>query len=1236
MRNNLFILLLMFICSGLFPSKAFGSTARWGDVPSSGKYYLLARQTDDSRKVLTPRNFRYANNSVLIFMPNNPQVGLSAWKFVAVDGKPLTFQLLNDEYGMAVDLSMGNGNNEWSDVLLWNADAANPNQQLTFVPSRQQKGAYKIKGTSQNGTAFHVASRDTIRIGGSPETTFERVPNDAAATDFVLREVTAKELSQAAAEQVSRNDWENQQVIGRNKETGHATYIPYPTVESMRSDRAYYDTPWLTPKSPYYQSLNGVWNLKWKEQKDVTLYGASEFWADDVSTAGWDTISVPSCLEMKGYGVPLYINVDYPFEDTPPYINMRKVRGVQLMNSVGAYRREFVVPDTWRNKRIFVHFDGIYSAAYVYVNGHEVGYTQGANNDAEFDITPYVRVGNDKTNNISVQVIRWSDGSYLEDQDMWRMSGIHRDVYLFATPKTFISDHYITADVTPAKGSTTIGNAEVKVVVKVCNRDKGKTTKYVKAMLINPEGNLDSEATAEVSFNKGDSVKQVTLYYATLRGLKLWSADTPTLYTFEFTLLDNKKVCEEAFSTKYGFRKIDLSKGYLEVNGRRTYLKGVNTQDTDPVHGRTFPVATMLKDITMMKQANINTVRTSHYPRQAKMMAMFDHFGLYIMDEADMENHKNWGDGASITRSAKWTKAIVDREERMVLRDRNHPSVVCWSIGNESGFGLNIKEAYKAIKALDNRYVHYEGSSAAGTKEGTDIMSSMYRWSDEVAARCKDNQFHQPYFMCEYAHAMGNSVGNLREYWQGIIGSNYGIGGTIWDWVDQGIYDPKTLNSKSNLTVNGFGKYVTGYDFPGPHQGNFVNNGILNCDRSWSAELDEVKRIYQWVDCDFDAQAGKLVLTNNYLSDDLSGKQLVCRLLVDGEPAAEGKVETITCAPGASLELPLPVNANQYAGKDVYLNVSVVTKQATEWCDAAYPVATWQFAVSQAAPVNTEAPKGKIKLTQDKRSGSRTYTTANGAVTFDANGNITDWTHDGRRLLDSAMQPYNYRWIENDAPYGNDPAYDTGNGMTQQTAVFSKPDKKTRTAKVEVTYTGKFYDARLTYTLYANGVIDLATDYTVNDGSTRRVGLAMQLPTDMSVVKYYARGPLASYVDREDGEYFGIYENTVRGMYEEFAKPQSGGNRRSMKWLTLTNGDGHGLHVETLAGNVDFSLSPWDDATLHTAKHNWELPASQSTFFHLDAVQKGLGNASCGAGVLDKYLIHKGDRHAQTIRFSPF
>lgn len=283
MRNNLFILLLMFICSGLFPSEAYGSTTRWGDTPLPGKYYLLARQKDDSRKVLTPRNFRYANNSVLIFMPNNPQVGLSAWKFVAVDGKPLTYQLLNDEYDMAVDLSMGNGNKEWSDVLLWNADAANPNQQLTFVPSRQ-KGAYKIKGISQNGTVFYVVSRDTIRIGGSPETTFERVPDEAAATDFVLREVTAKELSQAAAESVSCNDWENQLVIGRNKETGHATYIPYPTVESMRADKAYYDTPWLTPKSPYYQSLNGVWNLKWKEQKDITLYGASEFWGDNVST----------------------------------------------------------------------------------------------------------------------------------------------------------------------------------------------------------------------------------------------------------------------------------------------------------------------------------------------------------------------------------------------------------------------------------------------------------------------------------------------------------------------------------------------------------------------------------------------------------------------------------------------------------------------------------------------------------------------------------------------------------------------------------------------------------------------------------------------------------------------------------------------------------------------------------------------------------------------------------------
>lgn len=1230
MRSNLILLYLALLFPVLMPITVYGSTG-WGNAPVEGKYYFLARQ-GDTQKVLTPRNFRYTNNSVLIFMPNNPQVGLSVWKFVGVKGKPDTYQLLNEENGMGIDLSMNNDADKgWADVVLWNADINNPNQQLTFVPSHT-KGAYKIKGTSKGGTVFYVASRDTIRIGGSPETTFERVASASLATDFVLKEVTNKEMKQAASESVSRNDWENQNVIGRNKEAGHATYIPYANVEEMRGDKAYYDTPWLQPKSSRYLSLNGIWRLKWKEQKDITLYGQDEFWGNEVSTADWDTISVPSCLEMKGYGVPLYINVDYPFEDAPPYINMRKVRGVQLMNSIGAYRREFTVPANWQGKRIFLHFDGIYSAAYVYINGQKVGYTQGANDDAEFDVTRFVRAG---SNNISVQVIRWTDGSYLEDQDMWRMSGIHRDVYLYATPKTYIADHYITSDVTPVKGSTTVGDANVKVVVTVCNRDKGKTTKHLRAALLDPQGRLDSEATAVVPFNKGDSVKQVTLFFATIRGLRLWSADIPTLYTFEFTQSDDRKVIEEAFSTKYGFRKVDLSRGYLEVNGRRTYLKGVNTQDTDPVHGRTFPVATMLKDITMMKQANINCVRTSHYPRQAKMMAMFDHYGLFIMDEADMESHKNWGDGASITRSPKWTRAIVDREERMVLRDRNHPSVVCWSIGNESGFGLNIKEAYKAIKALDSRYVHYEGSSAAGTKEGTDIMSSMYRWSDEVAKRCRDNQFHQPYFMCEYAHAMGNSVGNLREYWQGIIGSRYGIGGTIWDWVDQGIYDPAALKT-GELTMNGFGKYVTGYDFPGPHQGNFVNNGIINCDRSWSAELDEVKRIYQWVDCDYDAAGRTLTLHNNYLSDDLSGKLLVCQLLVDGLPAAGGRVETITCEPGASLELPLPVDAGQYAGKDVLLNVSVVTRQATEWCGEAWPVATWQFAVSQAAPAAMDMPKGKIKLTQDKQSGNRTYTTANGSVTFDAGGNITEWVHGGRSLLGSAMQPYNYRWIENDAPYGHDPAYDTGNGMTRQTAVFTKPDKKTHTAKVEVTYSGKFYDATLTYTLYANGIIDLGTAYTVNSDATRRVGLAMQLPADLSAVRYYARGPRASYVDREDGEYFGVYDNTVRGMYEEFAKPQSGGNRRSMKWLTLTGADGHGLRVETISGNVDFSVSPWDDATLHRARHNWELPASQSTFLHLDAVQKGLGNASCGAGVLNKYLIHKGDRHAQVIRFSPF
>lgn len=1195
----------------------------WTATPEKGKSYKLAIK-DQTGNVLIPEKHSYKNNSRLIFSSYDSSKD-DPWTLMPVDGKESCYQLLSENTGEAVDMAMNTANQAKYNAVLWTSEISNANQQIYLKPNGD--GSWQLSGINAKDGKTYYLSTET----GSGNTVYMIMTNNVSqAADIVFQLMPSPD-------ELYTNDWENQYVLGRNKEEAHATYLPYSGTERLRADKEYYAQPWTTPNSDRYMTLNGEWSLLWNEADTVCLYGKDDFWGDNVSTDGWATISVPSCLEMNGYGKPAYINVDYPFDDNPPYIRMANKRtfagkAVKLKNSVGAYRRHFSLPDNWDGKRVFLHFDGIYSAAYVYINGQEVGYTQAANTDHEFDITKYVRKGD---NNISVQVIRWSDGSYLEGQDMWHMSGIYRDVYLYATPKTYIADHRIKASVTPGANSDDTGSAQASVDITMCNRDKKADKKTVTVKLLSPESQVVASSDITFDFADGDSLKTYTADLGSLSGLALWSDDAPTCYTVEVSQSDADGQEEEAFATKYGFRDIDFSKGYLTINGKRTYMKGVNTQDTDPVLGRSIPVSTMLKDIMLMKQANINTVRTSHYPRQPKMMAMFDYYGIYVMDEADMECHKNWSDGASIINSSRWTRAILDREERMVLRDRNHPSVIAWSLGNESGYGQNVVKAYDRVRQLDDRAVHYEGSTNANKSEGTDIVSRMYRPVTEVATSA--NNAGRPYFLCEYAHAMGNGVGNLREYWEAIIGSKYGIGGTIWDWVDQSVYDADDLKA-GTTTVDGFQKFMSGYDYPAPDQGNFVNNGIITADRAWNAKLDEVKAIYQWVDISTAGTSMKRVtLQNNYLNTDLSQFDLQWSVLVDGKETQSGTDHSLSCKPGKKVTVTIDYDNTDFAGKEVFLNVALTTKSATTWCEQGYAVAKAQFEVSRPATrLAAKTDAGTVEMT---KRGSRRICTANGSsVTFDADGNITAWTYNGTPIMtaDGGPRPCNFRWIENDAPYGNDPNYAADNGVTSQTATFATSDDK-KTATVTVNGSGRNHNFKYVYTFYGDGSVDLATTYSVVGSDCRRVGMEVNFPVSLTQVKYYARGPLSSYVDREDGEYFGIYDNTVMGMYEPYAHPQSNGNRRHFRWLTLTDDNGTGLKIET-EGDVDFSITPWDDETMHRTGHNWDLGTAKMLTAHFDATQKGLGNGSCmtpGTAILDKYLIKQGSTYSHTLRLTP-
>lgn len=1126
------------------------------------------------------------------------------WQFRREKENVSYFQLYNPYVGKALDLATA-----LQTPLQWSPDYTNPNQQLYVNPIEGLEGVFQFKGISK-GTTYYLKTQGNA-------TTLTSDASDEA-TYFTLISILPDDLPLP-------NYWEDETIFEENKEPGHAWYFPYASTTKMRED-ARYQKPWLYAEKAEVLSLNGVWNLKFVEQVEDRP-GKETFWGDEVDVTNWDTISVPSCLEMKGYGEPYYINVDYPFQNNPPYIKMKN----GLLNSVASYRRNFTMPEGWDDKRVFLHFDGIYSAAYVWINGQYVGYTQGANNDAEFDVTDYVRQGE---NNVSVQVFRWSDGSYLEGQDMWHMSGIHRDVYLFATPKTYLRDHYISSNL-EANDDYKSGIMEVELTMN--NRDSVATEKTVDVLLLSPAGKEIARQTVNFSFAKDEAEKVQHLTFS-LNDLQLWTAETPVLYTVEFAQKDAEGNEEHVSSTKYGFRHVEIKSGKVYVNGEQVYFKGANLQDTHPVHGRSVDVPTMLKDVVMYKQSNMNTVRTSHYPRQAKMYAMFDYYGLYCMDEADLECHKNWNDAGErggITNMESWIPQYIDRTVRMVYRNRNFPSVIFWSLGNESGGGSNFNATFNAVKALDNRIVHYEGATRGNTTP-TELWSVMYPNLNKCEAEANGNWREQPYFMCEYAHAMGNAVGNLREYWDIIESSEYGIGGCIWDWADQSIYAADDIKT-GNLKVNGLNKYRTGYDYPGPHQGNFVNNGLVTAERAWSPELTEVKSVYAYVKFLRYLSASKqLEVKNAYDFTNLDCFYLKYTVLRDGVELETGNVDLPSVQPNQKTTIAIPYQTETTDAAEYLLNVEFCLKEATSWAEADYPMASAQYTLKERPKSFTELTNCEQELVVDNNGGM--FTIKNDLVTyqFNSNGDWTTWNVDGYDLLKQTPEYDNYRWIENDGPYESLYDYSNSNGIASKNIQVQNVGDSKKTIKVIVTATGRNCDYVFTYLLHACGTVDFKASYDVNIYNLRRIGMSMKFPAELENVEYYARGPWENYIDRCSASHIGRYTTTVSNLFEPYPKPQTMGNRQGLRDVKMVNpNNGKGVKIEAL-GEVAFSLLHYDDLTLKNAAHTWELEPGDICA-HFDNKQRGLGNGSCGqnTGTINDYQLPSSGNFTYDLRFSP-
>ena len=1113
------------------------------------------------------------------------------WNIKTID--LFTFAVENAFYGQNFD---DGGDNASIDYLLqWPATVGQwNNARFHFVPVPGKADTYVIqsanKGKQQNMYALRGGQLKAVPMNLQDQTawfTFETVEKPKIQAPY----------------------WEDETIFAENKEPAVATYMPYESEQAMLADKAYYKTPWTTPVNNRYLSLNGTWRFHFVSEPSQR---PMDFWKEGYDVSTWDTIPVPSNWEMQGYDRPIYANVEYPHSNTPPYIKARpgfNDGGANYgINPVGSYVRTFQIPDNWDGRRTLIHFGGIYSAAFVWLNGQYVGYTQGANNVAEFDLTDFLHKGE---NTLAVQVFRWSDGSYLECQDMFRMSGIFRDVYLYNVPQLSIRDHYFTTEL-----RNNYQEATLNIALTFGSKgepQEGKKT--VEVSLYHPNGTLMDKATVEPVFYRHGTTECGMKF--NLKQPKLWSAETPNLYTVHVVQKDEMGNEEMAFSDKVGFRSVEIRNSLVYINGKRVFFKGTNRHDTDPVYGRAVRTESMLRDVLLMKQNNINTVRTSHYPNAARMYAMFDYYGIYCVDEADLEDHAN----QSISDRKSWIPAFEDRIERMVMRDRNRASVIMWSLGNEAGNGENFGPCYNKAKSLDSRPVHYEGTRSNGNYGGgrfSDFYSKMYpgmAWMNQ-----NTSNLDKPMFICEYAHAMGNAIGNLKEYWDIIEGSNSCIGGCIWDWVDQAIYEPREIKQ-------GVYRLRTGYDFPGPHQGNFCSNGIIPATREESPKLAEVKAAHQFVKFELKQvnpakNLAVVLLKNTYNFHDLSQYELIYDVVLNGRVAATKRLDLPAIAAGEQQEISLKLpkanlQKNSAKGNEVLLNLRVVYKKDQTFCKAGHSVAQAQFTLSERTALPAIAGKGDNKWGQTLAMHETRLFNSNMAICIDnATGQLQSLAFNGKNIVANreGFIYDNHRWIENDRFTNTDNGL-TGNATVQVTEENGLTVIKTRRD-------GTICATEVDYILYPQGMVDIVARFNPKNGEVRRAGLVCAIDSTYDQVDYYAYGPMENYCDRKDGATIGRYHTTVDEMLVHYAKPQSTGGREGLRELILRNKQGEGVKIET-EGQVAFSALRYTDADLMNCNHIWELTKRPYTVLHLDAWTRGIGNASCGQDVntLPQYRV---------------
>ncbi|MGC3956971.1 MAG: glycoside hydrolase family 2 TIM barrel-domain containing protein [Verrucomicrobiota bacterium] len=999
---------------------------------------------------------------------------------------------------------------------------------------------------------------------------------------------------------------EDPECLGINKQPAHATLMPYASLKEALTAKRH--------DSSFCVSLNGLWKFNWVREPSLRPV---DFYKTDFDASGWKEIPVPSCWQLQGYGTPIYRNLGYTFEKNWPHVLTEPPKNYTAYverDPVGSYRREFEVPKDWDGRRIFITFDGVDSAFFLWINGQKVGFSVNSRNAAEFDITQFLKPGK---NLLAAEVYTYSAGSYIEDQDMWRMSGIFRNVTLWSAPDVHLRDFFVQTDL-----DAKYQDATLSATAKIRNfSDQSAAARELQVELFDNKGRSVAKGQAAIPALNAGAETAVVVSFPVTRPTK-WTAETPNLYTTVLSLSGGKS--GEIISTKTGFRKIEIKDRVFMVNGQPVKLKGANRHENWPDTGHYVPEEKMVRDLEVLKQGNANHVRTCHYSDDPRWYELCDEWGIYLNAEANCECH---GYGSVLDREPKYEKAIVGRSVDNVENFKNHASVVMWSLGNECGGGTNFVSALRAVKAIDvSRPVHYEPFDI-GDKNPADIDSHMYTGVAETERIATDSRYTKPFYLCEYAHAMFNSMGSLGDYDDVFDKYPALMGGAIWEWEDQGIWNRRDPKRQFLAYGGGFG------DYPNDHY--FIHKGVVFSDRSPKPHYSEMKRVFQWIGITAeDLAVGKIKIRNKYAFLNLDQFKGHWTLSEDGVVIDKGELATLALAPGAQQSVAISLKKlSLVPGATYVLRVAFTLAQDQMWAKAGYEVAAGQFKLPRQIPAlvakAAEMPPVRLEQTGDKI----TVIGTGFSVIFDkTEGTISQLVRDGKNLLIAGGGPRLNLWR---APHQKDDMWaykdwrNAGlNNLEWSVTHISATPVSASAVRVETTVKGigknRFSVIHsAAYTIYGDGSV--AVDNAVLPQGRKiplaRMGVRLQLDKALDQFTYLGRGPTENYSDRKRGSDFGLYGSTVREQLTPYAKPMECGNHEEVRWAAMSGKQRPTLLVQAEDTDLQVSALPYTDEVMTPVEYSVDLPESVSTVVNVASRTLGVGSNGCGPRPLEPYML---------------